>query len=259
MMKILALLFVSTLGSMAGLVERVVEYKDGDTVLEGVHVYDDAVEGRRPAVLIIHQWMGVSENEKMRARMLAKLGYNVLAADIYGKGIRPSDFDSAGKQAGLFKGDRALFRSRLNAGLATLKSDDRTDTGRVAAIGYCFGGTGVLELARSGASLAGVVSFHGGLGAADGMEAKQGSVPTPILVCHGAVDPFVPKAELDGFLAEMNESGADYQFVAYSGAVHSFTQKEAGHEPEKGFAYHALADRRSWQAMKTFLAECFAK
>lgn len=240
----------------AALVEKAVTYQQGGTTLEGFQVYDDAVAGRRPAVLVIHQWTGLTDYEKGRSRMLAELGYNVLAADIYGKGIRPQP-PEAGKEAGKYKGDRTLFRTRLTTALDLLKADERTDAKKIAAIGYCFGGTGVLELARSGADLAGVVSFHGSLDAADGMTALPGKVSAKVLVLHGAADPYVPPAQVAAFQKEMDDAKADWQLVFYSGAVHAFTQKEAGNDPSKGAAYDAVADRRSWVAMKSFFAELF--
>jgi dienelactone hydrolase len=242
----------------AALVENSVTYEHDGTTLEGFHVYDDAKEGARPAVLIIHQWTGVSDNEKMRARMLAEMGYNVLAADIYGQGVRPQP-PEAGKEAGKYKSDRQLFRGRLLAGLEQLRNDERTDPRRIAAIGYCFGGTGVLEIARSGEDIAGVVSFHGGLDAAEGMAAGEGGVPAKVLVLHGAVDPYVPPQQVEDFGKEMTAAGADWQFIAYGDAVHSFTQKSAGDDPSKGAAYDEKADRRSWEAMKVFFAEIFGE
>ena len=232
--------------------EAAVEYKSGEVLCEGWHAYDAAKEGKRPAVLIIHQWTGLSDNEKMRARMLAELGYNVLAADIYGKGIRPQP-PAAGQEAGKFKGDRALYRARLNAALDVLKKDERTDASRVAAIGYCFGGTGVLELVRGGADVRGVVSFHGGLGSPTPADAKN--IKGRVLICHGADDPFVPAAEVAAFHDEMKAAGVKYDFIAYPGAVHAFTQKAAGNDNSKGAAYNADADVKSWEAMKEFFAQ----
>lgn len=243
-------------GAHAALVEKAVSYKQGDTELEGFHVYDDAVTGKRPAVLVIHQWTGLSDYEKRRSRLLAEMGYNVFAADIYGKDIRPQP-PEAGKTAGKYKSDRTLYRERLTAALDVLKADERTDGDKVAAIGYCFGGTGALELARAGTDIAGVVSFHGGLDAQEGMAAEKGKIPAKVLVLHGAVDPYVPAEQVSEFAKEMNDAGADYQLVAYGGAVHSFTQKEAGDEPSKGSAYNETADRRSWAAMMAFFAEIF--
>lgn len=250
---------VSCAGANAALVEKAVEYECDGVTLEGFHVYYDSLTGKRPAVLVVHQWMGLTDNEKMRSRMLAEMGYNVLAADIYGKGVRPQSPAEAGKQAGQFKKDRVLFRSRLMAGLQTLLKDDRTDASKVAAIGYCFGGTGVLEMARAGAPVKGVVSFHGGLDAGEGLAAKAGVVSAKILVLHGAADPHVPAEQVAAFEKEMNEAKADWQLNAYSGAVHAFTQKAAGDDPSKGAAYQEAADRRSWAAMKVFFAELFGK
>lgn len=237
-------------------VGKAVEYRSGETLCEGWHAYDDAVEGRRPAVLIVHQWTGLSDYEKMRGAMLAELGYNVFALDIYGKGLRPQPPES-GRVSGKFKENRKLFRERLQAGLEVLRADDRTDPERIAAIGYCFGGTGVLELARSGADLAGVVSFHGGLGTPTPEDAKQ--VNCGILVLHGADDPFVPPAEVEAFHREMKAAEVPYEFVAYPGAVHAFTQKMAGDDPSKGAAYQAEADAKSWEAMKAFFDKIFAR
>jgi len=255
-MKLLLPLLLLPASGFAALVEKDVEYNHGGATLEGFHVYDDAVVGRRPGILVVHQWTGLTDYEKGRARQLAAMGYNVFAADIYGKGIRPRP-PEAGQVAGKYKGNRELYRGRLAAGLGILREDSRTDPSRMAAIGYCFGGTGVLELARSGADIAGVVSFHGGLGAADDMAAAPGSVKARILVCHGAEDPFVPKEEIDGFVTEMRDARADFQFIAYAHAVHAFTQKMAGSDPSKGAAFHGMADRRSWEHMKLFFRELF--
>lgn len=257
-MKALFLALLAIGSASAAIVEKAIEYEHDGVTLEGVHIYDDAVEGKRPAVLVVHQWTGISDHEKERGRMLAELGYNILAADIYGKGVRPSP-PGAGQEAGKYKGDRDLFRGRLAAGLETLKKDERTDTAKIAAIGYCFGGTGVLELARAGTELAGVVSFHGGLDASATKLAAKDGVKTPILVCHGAIDPYVPAEQVQAFEKEMTDAGADWQLIAYSGAVHSFTHKTAGDDPSKGSAYDEKADKRSWEAMKAFFAEIFAK
>jgi len=262
-MKIFPLVLISFLTFMvaapAALVERKVEYKQGDTVLEGFHVYDDATTGKRPAVLVIHQWTGLSNYEMRRARMLAELGYNVLAADIYGKGVRPPAPGPAGEEAGKYKKDRTLYRARLMAGLEVLQKDEHTELSKIAAIGYCFGGAGVLELARAGAPLRGVVSFHGGLDAAKGFSAKAGTHMPKILVLHGAADPYVPAAQVADFEKEMAAAGADWKLVPYEGAVHAFTQPQAGDDPSKGAAYNAGADRRSWEAMKVFFTETVGK
>jgi len=255
-MKALLPLLLVPATALAALVEAPVEYQHDGTPLEGFHVYDDRIDGPRPGILIIHQWTGLTDYEKGRARQLAGMGYNVLAADIYGKGIRPQP-PEAGQVAGQYKGDRELFRGRLLAGLEVLRNDGRTDATKLAAIGYCFGGTGVLELARCGADVDGVVSFHGGLGAAEGKEARKDQLKAKVLICHGADDPFVPEDEIRNFIVEMREAGADYQFVVYADAVHAFTQKMAGDDNSKGAAYNAAADRRSWAHMKLFFDEIF--
>jgi dienelactone hydrolase len=214
-------------------------------------VHDDSVKGKQPSVLVVHQWKGLGDYEKKRAEMLAKLGYNVFAVDIYGKGIRPDNPKDAAAEAGKYKSDRDLLRRRITAGLEQLKKLPPTDPKRIAAIGYCFGGTTALELARSGADIAGVVSFHGAVGPV--APAKQ--IKARILACHGADDPFVPPEEVKAFEDEMRKAGADWQLVAYGNSVHSFTDWGAGNDNSKGAAYNEKADKRSWQAMKDFFAE----
>ena len=250
-----AFLIMASLSARSEIVSKPVEYKQGDTVLEGWSVYDDAIQGKRPAVLVVHQWKGLGDYEKKRAEMLARLGYNVFAADIYGKGIRPQTPQAAGAEAGRYKNDRALLRARVGAGLDVLMSQELTDPKRIAAIGYCFGGTTVLELARSGADIVGVVSFHGGLSSPTPGDAK--TIKAKVLALHGADDPNVPPKEVAAFEDEMRQGGVDWQLVAYGGAVHSFTDWNAGNDNSKGAAYNERADRRSWEAMQQFFAELF--
>jgi dienelactone hydrolase len=250
-----ALGFMGWGSARAEVVNRIVTFEHDGVVLEGYLAWDDALEGPRPGVLVIHQWMGLSDNERMRADMLAGLGYVALATDVYGQGIRPQSVAEASEQAGKFYGDRNLYRARLQAGLAELKRQEGVDQDRLAAIGYCFGGAGALELARSGAGLAGAVSFHGNLDTP--LPAAAGDIKGKVLVCHGAVDPYVKPEAVHGFLEEMEGAGVDYQLIMYGGAVHAFTQKGAGDDPSKGAAYDEAADRRSWIAMKDFFAEIF--
>ncbi|MDX1953811.1 MAG: dienelactone hydrolase family protein [Verrucomicrobiota bacterium] len=254
---LLGLLFASLAIARAEIHTESVDYKQGDTTLEGYLAYDKSVSGKRPGVLIVHQWKGLSAYEKKRAEMLAKMGYAVFAVDIYGKGIRPSDPKLAGAEAGKYKSDRKLLRERVLAGLATFKKQAMVDGDRIAAIGYCFGGTTALELARAGADVEGVVSFHGGLGTPTPEDAKQ--IKCRVLALHGADDPFVPPAEVAAFEEEMRKGKVDWQLVSYGGAVHSFTDWNAGSDNSKGSAYNEKADKRSWEAMKVFFEELFAK
>lgn len=235
---------------------QIITYKQGDTQLEGYLAYDD--EGGKtlkPGVLVIHDWMGVSDDTKMRADQLAQLGYVAFAADIYGKSVRPKNTAEAGKAATTYKADRQLMRQRAKAGLSELIKQKGVDSQRVAAIGYCFGGTTALELARSGANIKGVVSFHGGLETPRTEDAKN--IRAKVLVLHGADDPYVSESEVKNFENEMRTAKVDWELVKYSNAVHAFTIKGAGSDNSKGAAYNAEADKRSWIAMKNFFAEIF--
>ena len=228
-------------------------YQDGPTKLAGYLARPAETKGKGPGVVVVHQWMGLSDHERRVSEDLAKLGYVALAADIYGEGIRPKSGGEAGKLAGTYKGDRALYRRRVAAAIAALKAQKDVDGSRVAVIGYCFGGTGALEAARAGLPVTAVVSLHGGL------DVPAGYVPGPItakvLVCHGADDPFEPAAEVAAFQDEMRKAKADYVFIAYAGAVHAFTQKEAGNDNSKGAAYNEMAHRRSWRHLQDFFKE----
>jgi len=241
--------------SIAAIRTETVEYKEGNTVLEGFLAYDDAISAVRPGILVVHDWMGISEQTKRRAVMLAEMGYVAFAADIFGKGARPTNSKEASEQAAKYKGDRALMRSRVTAGLEQLRKSMYVNPAKIAAIGYCFGGTTALELARSGADISGVVSFHGGLDMPNPEDTKN--IKARILICHGADDPNVPPEQVADFQNQLRQAKVDWQFIAYGGAVHSFTNPDAGNDPSKGVAYNADADRRSWEAMKEFFGEIF--
>jgi len=248
------MLMIASSAARAAIHTETVDYQQAGTTLEGYLAYDDALTGKRPGVLVVHQWKGLGDYEKKRAEMLAQLVYVAFCADIYGKGVRPATFAEAGAVSGKYKSDRALLRLRVNAGLDTLKKNERVDISHVAAIGYCFGGTTVLELARSGADLAGVVSFHGGLDSPAPADGKN--IKCKVLCCHGADDPFEKPADLAAFQSEMRDAGVDWRLYEYGGAVHAFTDWTAtGSLP--GAKYNERADHRSWADMKQFFAEIF--
>ncbi len=251
---ILPILLLSATAS-AEIKTKTVDYKDGKTALQGYLAWDDAQEGPRPAVIVVHDWTGVNDHAKASVDKLAKMGYVAFAVDMYGKGIRPSKPEDAGKQATKYKSDRKLMRRRVNAGLTWLVKQKQVDAGKVAAIGYCFGGTTVVELARSGAPVVAVVSFHGGLDSPAPADGKN--IKGRVLALHGADDPFVKAEDLAAFESEMRDAGVDWQLVKYGGAVHSFTSPGAGDDNSKGAAYNEKADRRSWEAMTRFLTESF--
>lgn len=234
-----------------------VEYKDGNTVLEGLVAYDAKKAAKRPGILVVHEWTGINSYTRLRLKKLAELGYTAFAADIYGKGVRPSDPQEAGRVATIYKDNRDLLRRRVNLAFEQLKKQKTVDVKKTAAIGYCFGGTAVLELARSGADTLGIVSFHGGLSTPTPKDAKQ--IKAKVLALHGADDQFVKPEEVAAFEQEMRDGKVDWQLVKYSKAVHSFTNPEAGSDPSKGIAYNAEADRRSWIEMQNFFDELFKK
>jgi dienelactone hydrolase len=261
-MKMVFIIFVLVaLGMMpfeafAGLHKEVVEYKHGDVVLEGYLVYEDSIKESRPGILVVHDWMGLGPYVQRRVDQLAGFGYVAFAIDMYGKGIRPKNSDEAAAQAAIYRQDRPLMRSRAKAGLDVLMKQPLVDTKKIAAIGYCFGGGTVLELTRSGVDIAGVVSFHGNLDTPHPEDDKN--IKAKVLVLHGADDPFVPQKDVDAFWEAMKQTDADWQLVLYAGAVHSFTNIDSGNDPSTGSAYNEKADKRSWQAMRTFFGELFS-
>jgi len=240
-----------------------VVYDEGGTALEGFLAgptdasgtdapATGAGAGGLPAALLVHDWYGVVDHVRVRAEMLARLGVVALAADVYGQGVRPGP-DEAADAAGRFYGDVDLFRARLAAGLERLRAEPGVDPARVVVMGWCFGGSGALELARAGADVAGVVSFHGGLGTS--APAEKGAVRAPVLVLTGAADPIVPDEAVAAFQDEMRDAGApDWQVVTYSDAMHAFAVPGTD-APDHGARYQAVADRRSWAAMTAFVDE----
>ena len=239
----------------ANLHNELVEYRHGDAVLEGYLVYDPEIQSPRPGVLVVHEWKGLGPYATRRADQLAELGYVAFAVDMYGKGVRAKDHEEAANLSGVYRNDRQLMRGRILAAFDVLAGNPLADPAHIAAIGYCFGGTTVLELARSGAPVVGVVSFHGALDTPNSDDAK--AIKGKVLVLHGADDPFVKPEQVAAFEDEMKKAGVDYRLITYPGAVHSFTVSEAGNDPSKGMAYNEDADTRSWQAMQEFLRAVF--
>jgi dienelactone hydrolase len=251
------LLLSACLSAHAAVVGKEVSYHAGATTLKGYLAWDDAIQGKRPGVLVVHEWWGQNAYARKRADMLAALGYTALALDMYGDGKTADHPQDAGKFSSAVRKDLPLMKARFNAARDLLASQDTVDPRRIAAIGYCFGGSVVLEMARSGADLAGVVSFHGSLG---GLGPVSKPVTARILVANGADDPFNPPDQIAAFRHDMDAAGVDYQFINYPGAKHSFTNPDAtavGKKFNLPLEYNADADKQSWQAMQDFLAKVF--
>ena len=243
--------------AQAAVKTKVVEYKHGDVTLKGYLAWDDAAAGKKPGIVVVPEWWGNNEYAHHRAEMLASLGYVGFAIDMYGDGKTTTDPKQAGEWATAAKADAKVFAGRLQAGLDTLKKQEQVDDSKLAAIGYCFGGTGVLTMARQNFPVLGVVSFHGALAPVG--DAASGSVKPKVLVCHGAEDPMVPVDQVIAFANEMKTANANWEVNAYSGAVHAFTNPDADKFKIPGIAYNEQADHRSWEAMKSFFTELFGK
>jgi dienelactone hydrolase len=260
-LPVLVCLLAMTASASAKIITKSVAYEHAGTKLEGYLAYDDtkvSAAQKAPGVLVIPEWWGLTAYPKSRAEQLAKLGYVAFAADMYGAGVTTTDPKKAGELAGPFYG-QPLMATRAQAGLDQLLATGLVDAARVAAIGYCFGGSTVQALAYTGAPLAGIVSFHGGIIPVPADAAAK--TKAKILMCHGAVDPFVPKEALEAFTKAMNDGKFDYQFISYAGAVHAFTNPDADKIAAaglKGVGYNAAADARSWAHMRAFFAEIFA-
>lgn len=235
---------------------KMVSYTDGIQKLNGQAAMPKKSSGEKPGVLVLPAWMGITDHEKEVAQQLSELGYIVFIADIYGEGNYPKNPSEAGKIAGQYKKDFTSYQRRIQLALDQLiKLGAAKDN--VAAIGYCFGGGGVLEMARSGMNVKGVVSFHGSLG--KDKSRPNSPISTKVLICHGADDPYVPVEDVAAVQQEMRDGKADWQMIYYANAVHAFTEKQAGNDNSKGAAYNEKADKRSWQHMKLFLNEVLKK
>jgi dienelactone hydrolase len=252
----LALVCLSLTGVEAKVVAKTVEYRQDGAVMQGFLADDATLKGKRPGVLVVHEWLGLNDFARDKAKQLAGLGYVALAGDMYGNGVTTTDREEAARLAGALLSNPDLLRARAQAALKVLAANPRVDPKRLAAIGFCFGGTTVLELAYSGADLAGVVSFHGGLPRPQPGDLKR--LKARVLVLHGADDPHVSAADLTAFEQAMRQAGADWQMVFFGGAVHSFTNPAAGNNKAAGVAYDARAARRSWRCMQEFFREIFA-
>ena len=231
---------------------KTVKYTDGDQKLNGLSIAPIKGSKTKPGILILPAWKGIDAHSKRSAEKLSKLGYYAFVADIYGEGNYPTNTQEAGKMSGFYKNNIADYQRRIQLALNQLvKAGANADN--IVVIGYCFGGTGVLEVARTGMKAQGVVSFHGGLG----RDSARTTTPikTRVLVLHGADDPYVPAAEISAFQQEMRDTKADWEMIYYADAVHAFTEVEVGNDKSSGAAYNEKADKRSWERMKTFLKD----
>lgn len=245
------------LSDSANIKEEAVDYNSNGTALKGYVAYDASKQGKRPIVLVVPEWWGLTDYPRMRAKQLAQLGYLAMAVDMYGNGKVADNPEEAQKEATAFYKDPKMGKDRLEAALAKAKTYPQADTSQTAAIGYCFGGSMVLNAAKLGSDLDGVVSFHGGL---EGVPARKDLLKAKILVCHGAADSFVPQSQVDAFRKSLDSIGATYTFKAYPDATHAFTNPEAtrkGEQFKMPIKYNAAADSASWNDMKAFFATIF--
>jgi len=256
----LFILLTTFLPAHAGVKHEEVTYSANGITMKGYLAYDDAKKGKRPGVLVVHEWWGHNEYARKRARMLAELGYTALAVDMYGDGKQAAHPDDAGKFAGAVMQNMESAKARFIAAMEVLKKNPHTDPTRIAAIGYCFGGGVVLQMARLGIDLKGVVSFHGSYGTQT--PAQAGKVKAAILVCHGADDQFITLEQIDALKKEMQNAKVDFQFNTYAGAKHSFTNPDADAYAKQfniPIGYNAEADKKSWADMQEFFKKIFAK
>jgi dienelactone hydrolase len=257
MLAVVAVLLTFASAASAEVQTREVEYKQGDTVLVGLIAWDGAAKGKRPGVLVVHEWWGHNEHARNQARRLAEAGYVGFALDLYGKGkvtTHPKDAEAFMTEA---TKDPAVIAARFNAALEQLKQDPHVAPAKIAAIGYCFGGSVVLGRARAGADLDAVVSFHGAL--ATKSPAEKGKVKARVLVLTGAADPMVPPEQVEAFNKEMKAAGAKFQVVSYPGARHGFTNPDADKAGMDALAYNAEADKKSWAAMLELFTQVFRR
>jgi dienelactone hydrolase len=249
------LLAAPALGALIG---TEISYSAGATTMKGYLAYDDAIAGRRPGVLVVHEWWGQNEYARKRARMLAELGYTALAVDMYGDGKLATHPEDAGKFSGELRNNLTEATARFEAAMKLLRLHPTVEPGKIAAIGYCFGGGIVLEMARRGFNLRAVASFHGSLGTEH--PTRKGMIKAKLLVANGADDPFTTPEQVAAFKQEMDAADVDYRFINYPGAKHSFTNPDAdklGKQFNLPLAYNKAADEASWQALQELFREAF--
>jgi len=251
----LTLAMLTAAPAVGEVVTKTIDYTHAGDTLEGYLAYDDAVDGKHPGVLVVHEWWGLNEYAKRRARMLAELGYVAFCADMYGQGKVTADPGKAGNWSGHLRGNLDEWRARATAGLNILKKQPQTSTDDLAAIGYCFGGSTVLQLAYTGADLDAVVSFHGSFPVPD----DDATVNAPILICHGAQDGFTKPDQIRAWQSRMDAIGADWHMTTYARAEHSFTNPAADEHGVDGVSYNKTADQRSWAHMQRFFERQFTK
>lgn len=252
------LMLVAVSASHAAVRGKEVVYSANGVVMKGYLAYNDALKGARPGILVVHEWWGHNEYARKRARMFAEQGYTALALDMYGDGKQAHHPDDAGKFASEVGKDAVLAKARFDAALELLKKEKTVDAANIAAVGYCFGGTVVLEMARAGEQLKAVASFHGGLGTQH--PAETGKVTARIASFTGEDDPMIPADQVAAFRQEMDKAGVTYKAVTYPGAKHSFTNRDAdkyGRKFNLPLAYNAAADKASWKEALAFLADAF--
>jgi dienelactone hydrolase len=255
MLWVLPALFLVPLPMEAAVKTETVTYKVGDKTFKGYMAWDDAAQGKRPGVLVFHEWWGLNDYAKKRAEQLAGMGYVAFAVDMYGEGKITEHPDEAKTFATAVRKDTKEWEARAAAALKILREDEKVDGKKLAAMGYCFGGSTALQLAYSGADFAAAVSFHGALIVPTDEQTK--AVKAKILICHGAADPFIPDEMAQKTRAALEKGNVDYAMIYYGGAQHSFTNPGADHKEMKGMRYNANADHRSWAAMSGMFRDVF--
>jgi dienelactone hydrolase len=259
-LALLVLMLVVAVAARAEVVGKEIVYTADSLTMKGYIVYDNNIRGKRPGILVVHEWWGINDHARKRAEMLAGLGYVALAVDMYGNGKQADNPGDAGKLAGSVTQDPAVMKSRFLAAMNMLKMDEHVDPEQIGAIGFCFGGGIVLGMAREGADLKAVVCFHGSL--ATKHPAEKGVVKGKVLVCNGAADKFISADDIKSFKAEMKSAGVEWKFVNYPGALHAFTNPaatELGKKFNMPIAYNENADKKSWVEMQKLFKKAFKK